>query len=364
MKLQRCCKEKSGKRGLHMKAYLILENGTIFEGEHFGAQGDAPGEVIFNTCMTGYQEMLTDPANKGLLVAMTYPLLGNYGVNGEDDESDKTAVKGLIVREYCEKPSNFRSTGTLDEYLKANGIVGISGVDTRRLTRALRDSGAMRAVITTNEGFDTSTLKACAIEPNIAHGSQYHVAGEGKKVALVDFGVRRSFVSQLSARGYDVMVFPSDTTAEVLSGFDGIILSGGPGAPQDYGDGIALAKRLLEEETPVLGVGLGHQLLALASGAAVEHLPHGHHGVNHPVLDKATGRTYLTWQNHGWTVKTGSLPEGQITDVNINDQSIEGASFAPHAIGVQFHPVALENATATGFVFARFETLMGGGVHA
>lgn len=347
-----------------MKAYLILENGTVFEGDSFGAPGDAPGEVVFNTCMTGYQEMLTDPANKGLLVAMTYPLLGNYGVNDEDNESDTTAVKGLIVREYCEKPSNFRSTGTLDAYLKAHNIVGISGVDTRRLTRVLRDSGPMKAVITANKDFDLHALKTCTIEPNIAYGKQYHVAGDGKKVALVDFGARRSFVAQLSARGYDVTVFPSNTTAEALSGFDGIVLSGGPGAPQDYTDGIALAKTMLAGKTPVLGVGLGHQLLALASGATVEHLPHGHHGVNHPVLDKATGRTYLTWQNHGWTVKADSLAESQITDVNINDQSVEGASFAPHAIGVQFHPVALENATATGFVFARFETLMGGGAHA
>lgn len=347
-----------------MKAYLILENGERFEGEQFGAQGDAMGEVIFNTCMTGYQEMLTDPANKGLLVAMTYPLLGNYGVNGEDDEAEQTAARGLIVREYCEKPSNFRSTGTLDAYLKAHNIVGISGVDTRRLTRALRDSGAVKAVITTNKDIVFDTIGDCAIEPNTAYGKQYHVAGSGKKVAMVDFGARRSFVAQLSARGYDVTVFPSDITVDALAGYDGVVLSGGPGNPQDYAAGIALAKALLAGKAPVLGVGLGHQLLALASGGAVAHLPHGHHGVNHPVLDKATGRTYLTWQNHGWTVRADSLPAEQITYVNLNDQSVEGALFAPHAMGVQFHPVALENATATGFVFARFETLMGGGVHA
>lgn len=347
-----------------MKAYLKLENGRTFEGERIGADGDALGEVVFNTCMTGYQEILTDPANKGLLVAMTYPLLGNYGVNGEDNESDCTAAKGLIVREICNKPSNFRSTGTLDAYLKEHQIVGISGVDTRCLTRALRDNGPMKAVITSDKDFDVSALKAYTIEPNAAYGKQYHVPGSGKRVALVDFGVRKSFVRQLSERSYDVTVFPSDTGAEALSGFDGIILSGGPGAPQDYTAGIALAKALLDGETPVMGVGLGHQLLALAAGAVVEHLPHGHHGVNHPVLDKATGRTYLTWQNHGWTVRADGLPAEQVIYVNINDQSIEGLQYAPHAFGVQFHPIALENATGTGFVFTRFEALMGGGAHA
>ena len=347
-----------------MKAYLILENGERFEGEHFGAPGDAMGEVIFNTCMTGYQEILTDPANKGLLVAMTYPLLGNYGVNGEDDEAEQPAARGLIVREYCEKPSNFRSTGTLDGYLKKHNIVGISGVDTRRLTRALRDGGAVKAVITTNENFAIHTLGDCAVAPNAAYGKQYHIAGSGKKVAMVDFGARNSFVSQLSARGYDVTVFPSNTSADALTGFDGIVLSGGPGNPQDYTAGIALAKALLAGKTPTLGVGLGHQLLALSTGGKAEHLPHGHHGVNHPVLDKASGRTYLTWQNHSWAIKADSLPAAQIIYVNLNDQSVEGAAFAPHAMGVQFHPVALENATATGFVFSRFETLMGGGAHA
>ncbi|MBE7030051.1 MAG: carbamoyl phosphate synthase small subunit [Ruminococcaceae bacterium] len=343
-----------------MKAYLMLENGRVFVGEHIGADVDAVGTLVFNTCMTGYQEILTDPVSAGQLVAMTYPLVGNYGVNEEDFESPKATAKGLIVRNLCERPSNFRCTGTLNDFLKAQGVAGIAGIDTRSLTREIRSAGRMNAVITTNPDYDKQSLSGVETQANTHYGEKAHIGGNGNRVVMYDFGAPKSLVNTLSARGYDITVLPSDAKADDAKGFDGVILSCGPADPGKYTQAVETAKALLDTGVPMLGIGLGFELMALASGAKTLPLKQGHHGVNHPVLDKATGRTYLTNQNRDYQVDINTVDANNITYVNVNDASIEGMSFTPNAFGVQFHPNATESATGTGFVFARFEEMMKG----
>ncbi|MBC8535113.1 carbamoyl phosphate synthase small subunit [Feifania hominis] len=359
-----------------MKATLILEDGTVYVGESFGAEGEAVGEVCFDTGMTGYQEVLTDPSFFGQLVCMTYPIQGNYGVNSEDNESDRPWPKGFIVRECCSFPSNFRCEGTLADYLKKNGIIGIERVDTRALTRKLRESGVMNGVITTAENPDVEACvrraKEFAIRDAVrnvtcAERREYPAEGEAKfKVALYDFGNKRNITRCLNALGCDVSVLPAATPAqEVLDGgFDGVMLSNGPGNPAENTEIIEELKILLDSGLPVFGICLGHQLMALAAGARSEKLKYGHRGGNHPVKDLALGKTYITSQNHGYAIVGESLPPqvGEVSHINMNDGTVEGVRYKNRPVfTVQFHPEASPGPRDTRYLFDEFLDLMKGG---
>ncbi len=293
------------------KAYLLLADGTLFEGKAAGYEGCSIGEVVFNTGMVGYQEVLTDPSYYGQIVCMTYPLIGNYGINLEDDESRKSWVSGYIMREMSEYPSNFRCKMTLDAYLKEQKVVAITGIDTRRLTRILRNSGVMNGVIYT-EGHEPDAamvekMKAYAVTEAVKtvtlHKAKVYPAEGTQKyrVALLDFGVKYNIVRELCSRGCEVTVLPGDTMPqEVLGGdYDGLMLSNGPGDPAENVEIVEHLKTLIKSDMPIFGICLGHQLMALAIGAKTEKMRFGHRGVNHPVKDLDTGRTYITSQNHG-----------------------------------------------------------------
>ncbi len=349
-----------------MKAFLLLEDGTVFEGNSFGMEGKVVGEVVFNTGMTGYQEVLTDPSYCGQIVCMTYPLIGNYGVNFDDIESLKPQVKGFIVRELCKTPSNWRSIETLNEYLKRNEIIGLEGIDTRALTIILRDKGTMKGTIVTGE-----TLEE--IEEKIAEVKNYnisnpvlqvttpevkHYEGEGYTIALLDYGLKKNIVRSLQKRGCEVYVFPCTATAEEVLAVkpDGIMLSNGPGDPKDCEFQIDNIKKLIGKR-PIFGICLGHQLTALANGANTEKLKYGHRGCNHPVKDLEKDLTYITSQNHGYTIVKESLdPEiMQVSHINMNDGTIEGLKYknAP-LFTVQFHPEASPGPGDTAYLFDEF----------
>ncbi len=352
-----------------MKAFLALEDGTIFTGESFGATGEITGEIVFNTGMTGYQEVLTDPSYCGQIVTMTYPLIGNYGINDEDLESGKPQVKGFIVRELCKTPSNFRSSGTLNEYLKKNMIIGIEGIDTRELTKRLRDCGTMKGVISTKADFDIKDyideIKAYEIKNpvmNVTTKEIEHFPGSGLKVALIDYGLKRNIIRSLLKRDCDVYVFPAYTSAkEILaSNPDGIMLSNGPGDPKDCEFEIKTIKEL-QGKVPVFGICLGHQLAALANGADTEKLKYGHRGCNHPVKDKKKDRTYITSQNHGFAVVLKSLDSRymEASHINMNDNTVEGVRYKNVPMfTVQFHPEASPGPADTAYLFDEFIEMM------
>ena len=344
-----------------MKAKLILENGMVFEGKAFGYLKDSVGEVVFTTGMTGYQEVLTDPSYYGQIVTMTYPLIGNYGINLEDMESKVPQVRGFVVREKCDLPNNFRCELELETFLKQNKIVGIEGIDTRALTKVLRNNGTMKGVIAVNE-LDTqeinSKIKSFSNKDavmNVTTKEKYVIEGTGKHVAVMDFGVKTNILRCFNKRGCKLTVFPATATAdEVLSvNPDLVFLSNGPGDPQDLPEAIKNIKILVDKK-PVVGICLGHQLLALALGGNTKKLKFGHRGCNHPVKDLETGKVTITSQNHGYVVET--LPDDMvITHTNINDVTVEGMKHKKLPIfSVQFHPEASAGPKDSEYIFDKF----------
>ena len=347
------------------KAVLALEDGTIFYGNSFGADGEVIGEVVFNTGMTGYQEVLTDPSYYGQIVTMTYPLIGNYGINDEDMESIKPQVKGFIVREECKTPSNWRSVETLNEYLARNGIIGIEGIDTRALTRIIREKGTLKGIISNVDEFKLEDkidqikkyeIKNPVNEVTTKEKLVFH--GSGFKIVLVDLGVKKNIIRSLQKRGCNVYVFPSHSTAKEIMAIepDGVVFSNGPGDPKDCVDTIQTIKEIYGK-IPIMGICLGHQIMALANDADTERLKYGHRGCNHPVKDIEKDLTYITSQNHGYTIVETSIKREKmaVSHRNINDQTIEGVKYldAP-AFTVQFHPEASPGPADTGYLFDEF----------
>lgn len=354
-----------------MKRYLTLEDGTTFVGEGFGAAADAVGELVFTTGMCGYIETLTDPSYAGQIVMQTFPMIGNYGIIPADFEG-KCAVRGYVVHEWCDTPSNFRAAGDLDTYLKSVGIPGIAGIDTRALTRTLRECGTMNATITDEVPADLTAVKAYAVTDAVASvtcaaPTEYSADGETRcRVALLDFGAKRNIIRSLTARGCAVTVFPASTpAADILATApDGVMLSNGPGDPAENTAIIAEIGKLLGR-VPVFGICLGHQLMALAVGGSTVKLKYGHRGVNQPARDLVSGRTYITSQNHGYAVVSDSVKAGKVRYVNANDGTCEGIDYPEwRAFTVQFHPEASAGPRDTSFLFDRFLDLMGGAPHA
>ena len=350
------------------KCYLVLADGHIFEGIRFGAEGEAMGELVFNTGVVGYEANLTDPNNYGQIVLQTFPMIGNYGVIPEDLEGKKAHLSGYVVREWCDAPSNFRCKGNLDEYLKAQGVVGIYGIDTREITRLIRDNGVMPAKIVDELGENAAEGLSCyavkgAVEA-VACLEKAVLAAKGEKkytVAVMNFGTTGNFIEQLTERGCEVLVFPYNATAEEIlsANSDGILLSDGPGDPADNAAIIEEIKKLFGAK-PLFAVGLGHQMLALAAGAKTVKLTYGHRGGNQPVKRLSDGRTYITTQNHGYAVLSESIPECAAESyVNANDQTNEGVEYAcKQAFSVQFHPTACKGPQDTTFLYDAFLTLM------
>lgn len=344
-----------------MKAKLILENGMVFEGSAFGYLKDSVGEVVFTTGMTGYQEVLTDPSYYGQIVTMTYPLIGNYGINLEDVESDGPKVKGFIVREKCNLPNNFRCELELDDYLKQNKIVGLEGIDTRALTKVLRNKGTMRGVIDIGE-MDEEQIKdkiesftnVDAVK-KVTTKSTYIIEGTGKHVAVIDFGAKYNIIRCLKKRNCKLTVFPAAATVEEILAVnpDLVLLSNGPGDPTDIPSVIENIKKLAQKK-PLVGICLGHQLLALALGGTTTKLKFGHRGCNHPVKDLSTNKVTITSQNHGYVVET--LPDDvEVTHININDGTIEGLKHKTLPIfSVQFHPEASAGPQDSEYIFDQF----------
>jgi carbamoyl-phosphate synthase small subunit len=385
----------------NMKAILALEDGTIFEGQHFGAPGERTGEVVFNTSMTGYQEVLTDPSYKGQIVTMTYPLIGNYGCNCEDIESNGPKVEGFIVREYSSYHSNLRANFTLGDFLEKHGIVGIQGVDTRALTKRLRIHGVMNGVISTKDlNPDSLVVKAQAFPglegtdlvkqvtcPNsylwednkpskiqdeyqeeqvdlqlpVINPNRPGVSSQFNVVAM-DFGAKRNIFRRLYLYGCKITVVPAHTSAEEISSLnpDGIFLSNGPGDPVDIPYVVKTVQRLIETK-PIFGICLGHQILGLAFGGVSYKLKFGHRGANQPVKQLATGRVEITTQNHGYCIDIDSLAGKNITitHINLNDKTLEGMQHNELPIfAVQYHPEASPGPHDADYLFARFIELM------
>lgn len=346
-----------------MKGKLILENGMIFEGMCFGKISDSVGEVVFNTGMTGYQEILTDPSYYGQMVTMTYPLIGNYGANLCDMQSDSPKVKGFIVRELCKIPNNFRCEIDLDIYLKKNSIIGIEGIDTRYLTKTIRNMGTMKGIITVNElsdseikiYFDNFSNKN-AVEA--VSTKEIKVIGTGPlNIGVLDFGIKNNILNCFAERGCTLTVFPAFTSAEELMkyNFDGIFLSNGPGDPEDIPEAIETI-RVLIGKVPIAGICLGIQLIALALGAKTEKMKYGHRGCNHPVKDIKTGKVAITSQNHGYVINKDSLGDFfEVTHINLNDGTIEGLRHKTLPVmGVQYHPEASPGPNDSNIIFDDF----------
>lgn len=352
-----------------MKRQLILEDGTVLVGEGFGSNGDTIGEVVFNTGMTGYQETLSDPSYCGQIVTLTYPLIGNYGINRDDFESIHPAIKGFIVKEVCHHPSNFRSQSTLDEFFKAKDIPGIAGIDTRKLTRIIRKYGTLKGAIC---GMDVDVneviknLKSTILPTNqvemVSTKNPYPSPGRGYRVVLVDFGMKHGILRELNKRDCDVVVVPYNTTADEILRLnpDGVMLSNGPGDPKDVPEAITMIHGILGK-VPLFGICLGHQLFALANGADTEKMKFGHRGANHPVKDLATGRVAITSQNHGYTVNMESIKNTrlEITHIALNDGSIEGLKHKDYqAFTVQYHPEASPGPEDANNLFDQFMNMI------
>ena len=385
-----------------MKAFLILEDGHVFTGTSIGAKKEVISEIVFNTSMTGYLEVLTDPSYAGQAVCMTYPLIGNYGICYEDTESLRPWPDGYIVRELSRTPSNFRCEDTILNFLKRFDIPGIAGIDTRALTKILREKGTMNGCITTDEHYDLAALtekmkayttgkvveKVTCDQKYICKGSEtleesgpisgsavytgekemrpslvHELNGKGKKVALLDLGAKKNIARSLAQRGCDVTVYPALTTAEEIINDhpDGIMLSNGPGDPKECVSIIAEIKKLYDTDIPIFAICLGHQLMALATGADTFKMKYGHRGGNHPVKDLSTGRVYISSQNHGYVVDMDKLDPKVATPafVNVNDGTCEGLSYTGKNIfTVQFHPEACPGPQDSGYLFDRFITMM------
>lgn len=391
-----------------MKAFLILEDGTVFEGIHIGADKEIISEIVFNTSMAGYLEVLTDPSYAGQAVCMTYPLIGNYGVCKEDMESKRPWPDGFIVRELSRIPSNFRCDITIQQFLEENGVPGIAGIDTRALTRILREKGTMNGMITTNQNYDLQdilpklkayttgkvvekvtcdtkyTLKgseSLADNGPISGSSVFkaqdykagvrekkpslvrELNGKGLKVALLDLGAKENIARSLAARGCDVTVYPALTPAEeiIADAPDGIMLSNGPGDPKECTSIIEQIRKLYQSDIPIFAICLGHQLMALATGADTFKMKYGHRGGNHPVKDLSTGRVYISSQNHGYVVDMDKLDPKVATPafINVNDGTNEGLAYTGKNIfTVQFHPEACPGPQDSSYLFDRFISMM------
>lgn len=391
-----------------MKAFLILEDGTVFEGIHIGADKEIISEIVFNTSMAGYLEVLTDPSYAGQAVCMTYPLIGNYGVCKEDMESKRPWPDGFIVRELSRIPSNFRCDITIQQFLEENGVPGIAGIDTRALTRILREKGTMNGMITTNQNYDlqdilpklkayttgkvvekvtcdtkytlkgseslaengpisgSSVFKAQDYEAGVREKKPSLVRelnGKGLKVALLDLGAKENIARSLAARGCDVTVYPALTPAEeiIADAPDGIMLSNGPGDPKECTSIIEQIRKLYQSDIPIFAICLGHQLMALATGADTFKMKYGHRGGNHPVKDLSTGRVYISSQNHGYVVDMDKLDPKVATPafINVNDGTNEGLAYTGKNIfTVQFHPEACPGPQDSSYLFDRFISMM------
>ncbi len=352
------------------KCYLILADGHIFEGTRLGAEGETMGELVFTTGVIGYIETLTDPSYYGQIVLQTFPQIGNYGMIHADRESRKSFVRGYVVREWCDLPSNFRCEENIDEYLKEQNIVAICGVDTREITRIIRESGVMNAKIVDEPGDNpTAGLKEYAIRnalKAVSTGEERICVPEGTvqyRVALIDYGAKLNIVRELNKRGCEVHIFPYDTSAEKILSIepDGVMLTNGPGDPAENTECIEEIRALLGKK-PIFGICLGHQLLALAAGAKTEKLKYGHRGANQPVKRLSDGRTFISSQNHGYAVRTDTLPEGAVLSfINANDHTCEGVDYPLlSAFSVQFHPEACSGPKDANFLFDRFIALMQG----
>lgn len=354
------------------KAYLVLSDGTVFEAYRFGYEADTVGELVFTTGMEGYIETLTDPSYAGQIVIQTFPLIGNYGVIKEDFEGE-SFLKGYIVREYCDTPSNFRCDMTLDAYLKEKHIPGLYGIDTRELTRIIREHGVINAGIFDEVPDDLSVIKQYAVKGVVAMSSckkAYVVKSKGEvkhHVTLIDYGAKKNIARELSQRGCEVKVVPYNTTAEEIlqDQPDGVMLSNGPGDPKENVESIEQLKKIIGK-VPVFGICLGHQLTALSQGGDTFKMKYGHRGLNQPVTDLVSGRTFITTQNHGYAVDTKSLEgKAQQVFVNANDGTCEGVYYPDkNCLTVQFHPEACAGPKDTEFLFNRFLTMMEGGSHA
>lgn len=375
---------------MNKRATLVLEDGSAFNGYAFGAEADSEGEVVFNTGMTGYQEICTDPSYRGQMVVMTYPLIGNYGITRPDEESTRPWIAGLIVREYYADYSNWRAEDELDRYLRRAGVPGIRGVDTRALTRRLRSKGTMRAILTRREAeLDLATLveRARAVTPL----GEKDLVGEtstdesycfdldepradqaadlgGARVVVVDCGIKRNILRSLRRRGAEVLVVPhSASAADILSlRPSGVVVSNGPGDPATLPGEVEMVRGLLATRVPLLGICLGHQLLGQAIGGTTSRLKFGHHGGNHPVKDLSTGRVHITSQNHEFQVDADSIPAASgffVSQINLNDRSVEGLAHPEWPVfSVQYHPEGSPGPQDNQYLFDRFLALLSVGV--
>ncbi|MBX3436231.1 MAG: glutamine-hydrolyzing carbamoyl-phosphate synthase small subunit [Planctomycetaceae bacterium] len=376
-------------------AKLALADGTVFAGAKFGAEGEVFGEVVFNTSMTGYQEILTDPSYNGQIVTMTYPLIGNYGVNREDVESGGLSLRGFVVRELCREPSNFRSTQSLDDYLREHGVIGLEGIDTRALVRRIRVHGAMTGVLSTRDLDDASLVAKAQSSPSLVgkdlvrevmpressewgeplheylhhpstpQANTQHAALSPQPstphVVAIDYGMKWNIPRHLRDMGCRVTVVPGSATAEEILAQqpDGVFLSNGPGDPEPLTYAVDTIQGLLGK-TPIFGICLGQQLLGLALGGRTYKLKFGHRGANQPVLNRLTGQVEITTQNHGFAVDAASLPSGaEVTHINLNDQTVEGIRHKElRAFGVQYHPEASAGPHDSHYLFGEFRTMM------
>ena len=354
-----------------MKAFLILEDGHVFTGTSIGSTREVISEIVFNTSMTGYLEVMTDPSYAGQAVCMTYPLIGNYGICYEDQESARPWIDGYIVRELSRIPSNFRSVDSIWHYLEKHDIPGIAGIDTRALTKILREKGTMNGMITVNENYDLDEiiprLKAYTtgkVVEKVTCREKEVLKGSGPKVALLDLGAKRNIAKSLNERGCQVTVYPAHTSAEEIlkTNPDGIMLSNGPGDPKECGSIIQEVKKLYDSQVPIFAICLGHQLMALATGGDTHKMKYGHRGGNHPVKDLQTGRVYISSQNHGYVVDADSLEAKKIAKpafVNVNDGTNEGLAYeGKNIFTVQFHPEACPGPQDSAYLFDRFISMM------
>ena len=359
-----------------MEGLIYLEDSTVFKGQGFGASGTAVGELVFNTSMTGYQEILTDPSYKGQIIDMTYPLVGNYGISEHDNESDKIHAFGLIVKDLCETPSNSMCVKTLDHWLDENGVPGVYDIDTRKITKIIRKNGTVKCLIST-EGISISEakelcdktmlrndwMKEVSVKTKTVIMPEQKKADKAYRVAVMDFGVKANILNSLKKRGCELILYPYGTAAEEILADDpdGILLTNGPGDPEEATEAIEEVKKLIQSEIPIFGICMGHQILALAFGGETYKLKYGHRGGNHGVYDKDTKRSYITSQNHGYAVNHESiiLKGLEVTHLNLNDGTVEGMAHRDLPVfSVQFHPEASPGPTDTAYLFDKFISLL------